>query len=97
MRKKEYVPQPVDTSDVVLPEELEGLVEEMAKHVHDVWAQTRIEQGWSYGKKRDDELKTHPCLVDYNELPEEEKEYDRNTSIGTLKLILKLGFKISKE
>ena len=27
----------------------------------------------------------------------EEKEYDRNTSIGTLKLILKLGFKIGRE
>ena len=30
----------------------------------------------------------------YEELPEEEKAYDRNTSIGTLKLIMKLGFKI---
>ena len=30
------------------------------------------------------------------ETEEEEKEYDRNTSIGTLKLILKLGFTINK-
>ncbi len=96
MKKKEYIPQPVDTSDVLLPEELQNLVEEMSKNVHDVWAQTRIEQGWSYGKNRNDELKTHPCLVAYEDLPEEEKEYDRNTSIGTLKLILKLGFKITK-
>ena len=96
MKKKEYIPQPVDTSDVLLPEELQSLVEEMSKNVHDVWAQTRIEQGWSYGKNRNDELKTHPCMVAYEDLPEEEKEYDRNTSIGTLKLILKLGFKITK-
>ena len=95
--KKTYVPEPVNTSDVTLPEELEVLVEEMSKNVHDVWAQTRIEQGWTYGDKRDDDLLTHPCLVPYDELPESEKEYDRNTSIGTLKLILKLGFKISKD
>ena len=68
----------------------------MAKNVHEVWAQERIKQGWTYGAKRDDVQKTHPCLVPYEELPEEEKEYDRNTSIGTLKLIMKLGFKISQ-
>lgn len=50
-------------------------------------------KGWTYGEQRNDELKTHPCLVPYEELPDSEKEYDRNTSIGTLKLIMKLGFK----
>ena len=58
---------------------------------------TRIEQGWTYGEKRDDVLKQHPCLVPYEELPEEEKVYDRNSSVETLKLIMKLGFKISKD
>jgi ryanodine receptor 2 len=91
-----YTPQPIDTTDVELPKELEQLVEEMSKNVHEVWAETRIKQGWTYGEQRNDELKTHPCLVPYEELPEEEKEYDRNTSIGTLKLIMKLGFKIVK-
>ena len=94
MNRQEYTPQPIDTTDVRLPEELERLVEEMSKNVHEVWAETRIKQGWKYGKQRDDELKTHPCLVPYEDLPEEEKEYDRNTSISTLKLIMKLGFKI---
>ena len=92
--KKKYVPQPLDTSKVELPEELMELVEEMAKNVHEVWAETRIAQGWTYGEKRDDEKKTHPCLIAYEDLPEEEKEYDRNTCLGTLKLIMKLGFRI---
>lgn len=96
MKKKTYIPQPIDTTDVVLPKELEPLIENMAKDVHEVWAETRIKQGWTYGKERNDELKTHPCLVPYEELPEEEKVYDRNTSIGTLRLIMKLGFKITK-
>lgn len=96
MKQKTYTPQPIDTTGVELPEELEVLVEQMSKNVHEVWSETRIQQGWKYGEQRNDELKTHPCLVPYEELPESEKEYDRNTSIGTLKLIMKLGFKISK-
>lgn len=92
--KEQYIPTPIDTSDIQLPEELNPLLEAMAKNVHEIWSQERISQGWTYGKKRDDENKLHPCLVPYEELPEEEKEYDRNTSVETLKLILKLGFKI---
>ena len=94
--KKNYVPQPMDTEDIQLPEELNGLVEQIAKNVHDVWAQSRLEQGWTYGEKRSDLLKQHPCLVPYEELPEVEKDYDRDTALGTLKLITKLGFKITK-
>ena len=74
-----YVPQPMDTSDVQLPVELNELVEKMAKNVHEVWAQSRIDQGWVYGKERSDTLKAHPCLVPYEELPEIEKAYDRDT------------------
>ena len=96
MTEKNYIPQPIDTTDVKLPEDLESLVEQMSKNVHEVWAETRISQGWTFGEKRNDDLKTHPCLVPYEELPEEEKAYDRNTSIGTLKLIMKLGFRICK-
>lgn len=96
MKNKTYTPQPIDTSNVKLPFELEGLVEVISKNVHEVWVESRINQGWSYGEMRNDELKTHPCLVPYEELPEEEKDYDRNTSISTLKLIIKLGFKISR-
>ena len=96
MNANTYIPQPVDTTGTTLPHDLESLVEQMAQNVHEVWAETRINQGWRYGKQRNDEKKTHPCLVPYNELPEEEKIYDRNTAIGTLKLIIKLGFNIEK-
>ena len=92
-----YTPQPVDTSDVRLPAELDELVEKIAKNVHEVWAQSRMEQGWTYGEERNDELKHHPCLVPYEELPEIEKDYDRDTALGTLKLICKFGFKITRE
>ena len=93
--EKIYIPQPIDTDDVRLPEELDVLVEQIAKNVHVVWAKSRMEQGWSYGPERDDVLKEHPCLVPYEELSEQEKAYDRDTAMGTLKLICKLGFKIT--
>ena len=41
-----YLPQPMDTSDVVLPYQLNDLVEQMAKNVHEVWAKSRMEMGW---------------------------------------------------
>ena len=92
-----YTPQPIDTKDVELPEELNMLAEAIAKNVHEVWSEGRINEGWTYGEERNDAEKKHPCLVPYEELSEEEKEYDRNTSIETIKLILKLGFKISRD
>lgn len=96
-KKNNYKPQPIDTKDVVLPEELNPLAEEIAKNVHEVWSEGRMKEGWTYGEERNDAEKHHPCLVPYEELTEREKEYDRNTSQETLKLIMKLGFKIVKE
>lgn len=93
---KEYIPEPADTGDVKLPDELLPLIEEMAKNVHEVWAKNRMDEGWTYGPERDDAKRKHPCLVPYEELPEYERNYDRVTSQETLKLIMKLGFKISK-
>ena len=94
MRNSNYIPQPINTKDVVLPKELIPLAEEIAKNVHDVWSEGRIKDGWKHGEERNDAEKLHPCLVPYEELTEAEKEYDRNTSQETLKLIMKLGFKI---
>lgn len=96
MNKSKYTPQPVDTKNVVLPKELEELAELIAKNVHEVWSVGRMKEGWTYGEERNDAEMKHPCLVPYEELTESEKEYDRNTSQETLKLIIKLGFKISK-
>ena len=91
------LPKLEELGDVKLPSELEKFIEDLAKQQHDVWAQSRIEQGWTYGPERNDQLKHHPCLVPYEELPEVEKAYDRDTAVGTLKLIQKLGFTITKE
>ena len=95
--KLDYIPEPMDLSLVDLPESLIQLSERIAENVHEVWAKARLDEGWTYGEKRDDIHKKHPCLVPYDELPEEEKEYDRNTAMNTIKMVKKLGFRIEKE
>ena len=92
-----YRPEPLDTGAVEVPQEMLEVTEKIAENVHDTWAAGRIAAGWTYGEKRDDEKKTTPCLVPYGELSEEEKAYDRNTALETLKLIVLLGYTIRKE
>ena len=89
-----YRPTPLQTDDVELPDALTPLVEDLARHVHDTWAEQRIEEGWTYGPERDDTAKTHPCLIPYEDLPEGEKEYDRKTALETLRATVKLGYRI---
>lgn len=91
-----YTPEPIDTSAVALPEEIQELGELLAKNTHENFVKMRKAAGWSYGPARDDVKKTNPTLVPYEELPESEKEYDRVTSMETLKTILALGYQISK-
>ena len=93
---RKYTPKPMDTSTIELSAELLELTELLAKNTHDVWAAGRIAEGWTYGDIRNDVNKKHPCLVPYEDLPESEKEYDRATSLETLKVILSLGYVINR-
>ena len=86
-----YNPKPIDTSDVVLSDDIMELAEVLSKNTHEVWAMGRIKDGWKYGEKRNDDLKETPCLIPYEQLSELEKKYDRETALNTLKLIVKLG------
>jgi hypothetical protein len=89
-----YRPKPLDTSPIVLPDELVALTEYLAENTHETWAAQRVAEGWTYGLQRDDTTKQTPCLVPYADLPESEKEYDRKTAMETLKAILVIGFEI---
>lgn len=91
-----YKPSPVDTSNVILSDDLLRLTEKISENVHEVWAKGRIADGWTYGEIRDDNKRITPCLVPYDQLPESEKAFDRNTAMETIKLISALGYKIEK-
>lgn len=91
-----YTPHPAETGDIELSPEILELREQIAKNVHEVWAQARLDEGYTYGSERDDVKKTHPGLVPYEQLSEAEKDYDRRTALGTLRLIQKAGFVIQR-
>jgi len=91
-----YIPKPIDTSHITLGDDIVALSEMLAENIHEVWAAGRVAEGWVWGPKRDDAAKQHPCLVPYNDLPENEKEYDRATAMETLKTITGLGFSIRR-
>ncbi len=93
----EYKPSPVDTSDVNLPDELLELSERLSENVHENWAAARMADGWTFGPEIDEAARRTPNMVPYSELSEYEKDYDRRSSMETLKLIMKLGFKIEKQ
>lgn len=94
---EEYEPHPVNVDKIPLDGNLEELQEAIAENAHDVWAEARIKEGWTYGEKRDDTNKKHPDLVPYTALPDSEKEYDRIMAFNTIKLVKKLGFDIIKK
>jgi len=96
MEQKTYTPHPVDLGDIALTPQLEQLREAIAENAHEVWAAGRIKEGWTYGPERDDKLKKHPDLVPYSELPDGEKQYDRETAMNTIKLVIKLGYDLVK-
>jgi len=91
------MPQTLDTNRKELPADILELTELLACHIHDVWAQQRLAEGWKYGRMRNDERKEHPCLVPYEDLPENEKEYDRNTAMETIRFLLGQGYEIIRK
>ena len=93
-----YHPEPIDTTMVILPDDLKILTEKLAQNTHDVWATGRISEGWTYAPgERNEKTKTTPLLVPYEQLPESEKDYDRRTSLETLKVIIQLGYSITRD
>lgn len=94
---EDYEPHPIDLSDVGLDPEMDELREAIAENAHEVWAEARKSQGWTYGPQRSDEKKQTPDMVPYSRLTDEEKQYDRDMAENTIKLLKKLGWEIRKK
>ena len=43
---------------------------------HLAWCNDKLASGWKYGPVKDAEAKTHPCMVNYDQLPKEHKPKD---------------------
>jgi RyR domain len=86
----------IEVSHIQLRPELLELTELLARHLHDTWVRLRVSEGWTLGPTRNDERKEHPCLIPYEQLPEAEKELDRQMTRATLSTLVALGFEIAR-
>lgn len=43
---------------------------------HNAWMKDKIENGWVYGEIKDPIVKTHPCIVPFEKLPEFQQKKD---------------------
>jgi hypothetical protein len=54
----------------------EALAGKSPEELHVGWCVVKLADGWVYGLVKDGEKKTHPCLVPYSELPEDQRIKD---------------------
>ncbi|XP_060734913.1 ryanodine receptor 2 isoform X4 [Tachysurus vachellii] len=91
-----FCPQPLDTSNVIIPEGLEHLVNKYAEHTHEKWSLEKFSNGWVYGEQMCESSKVHPLLKPYRALSERDKENYRVAIKETVKSMLVLGWTIER-
>jgi hypothetical protein len=89
----QYQPMPINTAAVDLPEDIENLVEKLAKRSHEIWAMAKLASGWVAGPDRSKQQ--HPLLIAYEDLDGEGKEGNRQSCREQVKAILSFGWRIS--
>ncbi len=71
-------------------------LEKLAEAEHERWMQSRLDDGWTYTPQTDGFRKNHNCLVPWKELPEEEKDKDRDLVRGIPEILARAGYAVVK-
>ncbi|HUT32558.1 MAG TPA: RyR domain-containing protein [Planctomycetota bacterium] len=71
-------------------------IERLAQMEHERYVEERKRAGWVYGPERDEEKRTHPCIVPWDKLPEKEKEKDIASARAIPELLAKAGFGVCR-
>jgi hypothetical protein len=71
-------------------------LEYLAEREHERWMQVKLDDGWKYAKKGNKDKKLNQCLVPWSELPEEEKEKDRDMVRGIPRMLARGGYAVVK-
>ncbi|KAM4598949.1 ryanodine receptor 2 [Fundulus diaphanus] len=91
-----FDPQPVDTSNVSVPERLDFVVNKYAEHTHEKWSLEKFASGWVHGEQLCENTKVHPLLKPYRALAEKEKDAYRWAIKETIKSMLAFGWTIER-
>ncbi len=70
--------------------------ENMSEMEHDRWVKDKEAQGFTYARAPKTD-RTHPCLVPWAKLPEEEKEKDREAVRAAPRILAEVGYQVVKE
>jgi predicted ThiF/HesA family dinucleotide-utilizing enzyme len=71
-------------------------IEKMACLEHDLWRKAKEADGWIYGEQRDENKRTHPDLVSWDDLPEGEREKNLTMVRQMPALLARVGFQIDR-
>ncbi len=69
-------------------------IEFLAEREHELWVAERLQKGWKYGSVRDDQQKIHDCIIPWEQLPEDQREKDRNAVKALPAVLAKVYLKI---
>jgi len=69
-------------------------VEFLAEKEHEQWVNERLKKGWVYGRDRDDQQKIHDCIIPWEQLPEAQRQKDRNAVRALPGVLAKVYLKI---
>ena len=72
-------------------------IERLAIHAHDVWMKGKEDASWVHGSVKDPDAKpnpTHPCILPWDELPEEEKKKDRDIAENIIPQLQSVGLRV---
>ena len=72
-------------------------VERMAELEHGRWNIERLREGWRFGTSRDNTKKIHNCLVAWEELPNDIREYDRNSIRAIPDILARAGLEVFRK
>ncbi len=71
-------------------------VERLARMEHERWMAAKEKAGWRPGPTKSETLKTHTCLVPYDDLSEDEREKDRSAVRQIPALLQRIGFGVHR-
>lgn len=75
-------------NDIIIPEDMEVLIEDIAKEIHTSWLRWKKDEGFTLAQEKNYEKKTHPHMKLWENLPEEHKASDYLAARYALKVLI---------
>ena len=90
-----YTSHPEHVAHIQLPESIASIADMLAENAHDMWATDRLaEAEKKRAKGKEMNPYDDPFMKPFNELSKQKRRTDYLSSLNTIKLLYKLGFKI---